>query len=225
MVFYFEKILRPTTFDEVKTRLETAPFSEGQKTAGEIARSVKRNLQLEDSQESRGLTDLVAHQVFARQEIGSAILCSKSTRPLVNRYEQGMFYGPHTDNVMMGKGQGLLRSDLAGTLFLSAPQDYEGGELVIHQTDQSTRIKLEANTLVIYPAQFLHEVTLVTQGRRDAAVFWFQSFVRSPAQREALYRQEQALSLLSEPTIDREKIRGLLHHVQQNLLHQWMEMG
>jgi PKHD-type hydroxylase len=168
---------------EALTRL---PWVDGRQTAGWAARGAKRNLQLDPAsadvralqQHLQGL--LAAHpllRLFARpQRVGL---------PLLSRYQPGMGYGRHVDDALMEEGR--LRTDLAYTLFLSAPEDYDGGELRLESAAGTTPVKLPAGAVVVYEAGALHEVSEVTRGERLAAVGWIQSQVRQAAQREILF--------------------------------------
>jgi PKHD-type hydroxylase len=104
---------------------------------------------------------------------------------LFSRYGVGMSYGRHTDNALMG-GASLLRSDLSFTVFLSEPETYEGGELVIEEADSERPYKLAAGSALVYPSTTLHRVETVVKGDRTVAVGWVQSLVRQAAQREIL---------------------------------------
>jgi len=158
----------------------------------------------------------------------SATLPNRVYPPMFNRYDSGMTFGNHIDNaVRMLPGSGLkIRTDLSATLFLNAPQDYDGGELCIEDTYGSHAVKLPAGDLLVYPASSLHRVNPVTRGARLASFFWVQSMVRDDAQRRLLFELDQAVQQLTatsadDPALDSALLRltGSYH----NLLRMWSE--
>jgi len=148
----------------------------------------------------------------------SAARAKRIVKLLLSRYERGMAYGAHVDDAMMG-GQ---RTDLSFTLFLSDPQTYEGGELVIERTEGDRAFKLPAGHLLLYPSTTLHRVEPVTRGVRLAAVGWVRSLVREEAQRELLFDLDQAVQLLRDGG-DRERALDLVLKTRSNLLRRWVE--
>jgi PKHD-type hydroxylase len=111
---------------------------------------------------------------------------------------------------------------LSATLFLSAPEDYEGGELVIEDTFGERRVKLQAGDMVLYPGTSVHRVEPVTKGARLAAFFWIQSMVREDQKRVLLFEMDTALQQLggaspADPAV--VKLMGVYH----NLLRLWSD--
>lgn len=190
MVYCIANVLTAAQLDEVRTLLEGQTFEPGSKVAGWSASQVKRNEQLDaGSANYERLQTLVASALGGNDTFGLAAM-PKVTRPFVfSRYSTGMGYGDHIDNALMGK-QPRMRSDLSFTLFLSAPSDYEGGELVIEDAQGARAYKLEAGSLVLYESDSLHRVDTVTSGVRQVAVGWLQSMVRDPRQRQILFDLE-----------------------------------
>ena len=119
------------------------------------------------------------------------------SQPLMNRYAPGMEYGPHVDNSLMG-GNEPLRTDMSGTLFLSDPGDYEGGELIVESSAGRQAVKLPAGDLFLYPSTRVHYVAPVTRGERLGVVFWIQSLVRGAEQRTLLFEVSQSLGMLQQ---------------------------
>lgn len=207
------KLLSPELLSQVQARLSTAKWVDGLHTAGPAASRVKRNLQLEiGSSEASELGDLVKRTLLANDRFPALALPRRLTAPLFSRYEVGMEYGAHTDDAVRSRDG--LRTDLAGTLFLSEPDGYEGGELVVN----GTPIKPAAGDLVLYPATTVHRVATVTRGVRLAAIFWVQSLVRSQEQREILLSLHAAIARLGNHP---EALS--IEAVQQNLLRMWAE--
>lgn len=182
-------VLAPAELDEIRGVLAAAPFEDGRATAGWSARLVKDNEQLQEGSATLRLL---------REKVGSAIrenaVFEAAVRPrvltplLFSRYGAGQAYGSHVDNPLMDG----LRTDVSFTLFLSPPDSYEGGELVIETSAGEDEIKLAGGGLVAYPSTTLHRVAPVTCGERLVAVGWAQSWIRDPAHREILFDLEAA---------------------------------
>ena len=207
------KLLSAELLLQINARLAAARWVDGLQTAGAAAARVKRNLQLElGSTEATELGELVKKTVLANEKFPPLALPRRMTAPVFSRYENGMEYGPHTDDAVRARDG--LRTDLAATLFLSDPSSYEGGELIVN----NNAVKPAAGDLVLYPATTVHRVAPVTRGARLAAIFWVQSLIRSPEQREVLLALHSALAQLGDHP-------GALSvsAVQQNLLRMWAE--
>ncbi len=206
--------------------LEGLPWVDGKVTAGAQSARAKQNLQVpEDTPEARELGQIILGALGQNEEFISAALPMRVFPPLFNRYDEGMFFKAHIDNaVRFAPGMIRQRTDISSTLFLSEPDEYDGGELVIQDTYGEQRVKFEAGDLVVYPATSLHRVERITRGARWAAFFWAQSMVRDEGQRRVLYDLDcairdvrGALSDDFEPTV---KLAGVYH----NLLRRWGEM-
>ena len=207
------KLLPPEVLTQITTRLATAPWVDGLQTAGPVAARVKRNLQVElTSPVAIELGELVKKTVLANDKFPQLALPRRMTAPVFSRYENGMEYGAHTDDAVRARDG--LRTDLAATLFLSEPDTYDGGELIVNKSS----IKPAAGDLILYPATSIHRVAPVTRGVRLAAIFWVQSLVRSPEQRELLSALHEALMQLGE-----HPSALSIAAVQQNLLRMWAE--
>ncbi len=166
--------------------LQSAPFVDGKATAGWAARPVKNNLQLAPGCAAHTEMTAVLSAVLARNEVLQAAALPRELRPpLIARYLAGMSYGSHVDDAIMGTPP--MRTDLSYTLFLDAPEDCEGGELLLDDAGGEQSYKLEAGSLVLYPATSLHRVDEVTGGQRTVAVGWIQSLCPDPRHREALF--------------------------------------
>ena len=184
------QILPVLSTEEVKRFLaefSRAKFADGKSTASGAALAVKHNLQAERSGgEWSGLDGILFAALRDNHEFQLFAHPRRILAPSYSRYEPGMRYGTHIDSAIMG-GANPLRTDLAMTLFLSAPDSYEGGELVIESASGEQEIKLAAGEAVVYPATTLHRVAPVTSGVRQVAVTWIQSAVRDPSLRSILY--------------------------------------
>lgn len=227
MLVHLPGILAPEAAVDLRERLQATDWGDGKVTAGFQSGQVKQNLQIgPDSAEGRTLGALVMNALEASPAFISAALPRQVFPPLFNRYDEGMGFGTHVDNAVRQvphTGQ-RLRTDLSATLFLSDPDSYDGGELVIEDTYGTHRVKLPAGDMVLYPSRSLHRVEPVTRGSRIASFFWIQSMVKSRDHREMLYDLDRAVQDLSpvsgenDPAIVR--LTGLYH----NLLREWGEL-
>jgi PKHD-type hydroxylase len=207
------KLLSAELLAQLQTRLASAKWVDGLITAGPAASRVKRNLQLEPgTPDALELGEIVKKALLGNDKFPPLALPRRLTPALFSRYENGMEYGSHTDDAVRSRDG--LRTDLAGTLFLSEPDTYEGGELIVN----NNAVKPPAGDLVLYPATTVHRVAPVTRGVRLAAVFWVQSLVRSQEQRELLLTLHSALARLGD-----HPAAVSVEAVQQNLLRMWAE--
>jgi PKHD-type hydroxylase len=197
---------------------EPALFADGRRTAGWHAREVKHNLQARRG----GVVDealatirraLLKHEVFAIAARPKAI-----PRLSISRYEPGMTFGTHVDDALMDG----VRTDLSFTLFLSDPESYQGGALVIDDAYGERDVKLPAGELFLYPSTTLHRVAPVTDGVRLAAVGWVRSFVRDPNQRELLFDLETALRAVFARD-GKSPLFDTLVKTRTNLLRMWAD--
>jgi len=225
MLTIIDNVLSKDEVRQFRDYLDRADWRDGGATAGSMAHRVKANEQLDDSTElavslgNHVLRSLGAHPLFV-----SAALPRKIYPPKFNRYTNGGNYGTHIDSaVMQLPGTHLnLRSDLAATLFLSEPADYDGGELEIDSEFGVQTVKLNAGDMVLYPSSSMHRVTPVTRGARVASFFWIESLVGDDGERTLLFDLDQAIQDLSAAAspIDQTnllKLTGIYH----NLLRRW----
>jgi PKHD-type hydroxylase len=180
-------VLSAEEVDLVRATLAQATFVDGRETAGFAARQVKNNRQA-DGRKTETVRKLVEERILAHEVFALAVRPKALTPILFSRYEPGMRYGSHVDDPLM---QGL-RTDVSFTLFLSDPESYDGGELVIEGASGEDAVKLAAGSLIAYPSTTLHHVAEVTRGERFAAVGWARSYVRDGAQRELLFELDTA---------------------------------
>ena len=216
------------TKDEVATlrsRLDAGPWADGNVTSGHQSVTAKVNRQLpEDSVEAREVGVLVVQALQANPMFVSGALPHTIFPPLFNAYEGGERFDVHVDNAIRQRGGTRIRSDLSATLFLSEPDDYEGGELVIEEMYGPQSVKLPAGDLVLYPSRSLHRVTPVTRGARVSSFFWIQSLVRGDADRETLFRLDVAIQRVSAEKGPRDAAVLELTAVYHNLMRRWAEV-
>jgi len=227
MLLHLKKILTPDELSEARRLLgPDAPWTDGRSSAGGQAAARKNNEQLaQDSAAARRLQELVLGAVRRDPLFFSAALPRKIFNPLFNRYAGDTnHYGAHIDNAVMHSRhpEQWVRSDLSCTLFLAGPDEYDGGELVVHEPQGERRIKLPAGDLVLYPGTRLHQVAPVTRGARLASFFWVESMVRSAEQRRLLFDMDMALVRLRQRGEDDPavvQLTGTYH----NLLRMWAD--
>jgi PKHD-type hydroxylase len=224
MILCIADVLTAQDLDTINSVLHTAKFVDGKTTAGWHARLVKHNTQLQDDG-SAGVQHLqtLLSQALQRNSLFQMAVLPKTIRPaLFSRYEKGMSYGSHVDNAVMGQSE-LMRSDVSLTLFLSQPETYDGGELVIESSQGEQGYKLPAGSMIVYPSTTLHRVEPVTAGRRMAAVTWVQSLVRDSAQREILFDLDTARQILFQKSAKTSEF-DLISKSYANLLRQWASL-
>lgn len=206
--------------------LQRAAWTDGAVTAGEQSARAKNNLQLpEDAPEARALQDLILGRLARNPAFVSAALPLRVFPPLFNRYEADMGFGPHIDNaIRLSVERGArYRTDLSCTLFLSEPEEYDGGELIIEGADAPPPVKLRAGDMVLYSAATVHRVAPVTRGARWASFFWVQSMIRSGEQRRLLYDLDGQVAQVRAALGDEHPAAIGLTGTYHNLLRQWAE--
>ena len=182
-------VLKSDDLAAIREALSRARFVDGKDTAGFAARRVKENRQADAGDRSLDtVRAMVAKRIMENDLFRIAVRPKQLSPLLFSRYEPGMEYGSHVDDALMAG----MRTDVAFTLFLEEPADYDGGELVIESAGGDDAVKLPAGTMIAYPATTLHRVTQVTRGRRHVAAGWARSFIRDAAQRELLFDLDTA---------------------------------
>ena len=224
MLLQVPKVLDADQVAQCRRRLDEADWADGRITAGYQSAQAKHNLQLpEDAPVARELGDMILAALQRSPLFLSAALPLKVFPPLFNRYAGGHAFGNHVDNAIrfLPDGAGAIRTDLSATLFLSAPGDYDGGELVIEDSYGGHAVKLEAGDLVLYPSTSLHRVEPVVRGSRIASFFWIESRVRDDAQRTILLDMDAAIRSLAATLGDDRAEVVTLTGCYHNLLRQW----
>ncbi len=225
MMVHIPNVLTAAQVRHCRQVFDTAEWEDGRTTAGHQSGQVKKNLQLpEHGPQARELGDLVLRALEQSPLFISAVLPQRVFPPLFNRYDTAMTFGSHVDNAIRPvPGTPLrLRTDVSATLFLSDPDTYDGGELVVEDTYGSHAVKLPAGDLIVYPSSSLHHVTPVTRGVRLASFFWVQSMVRDTGQRSLLFDLDMAVRQLNTE-VPQSPSLVMLTGVYHNLLRQWAE--
>ncbi|CAD6526300.1 Fe2+-dependent dioxygenase [Paraburkholderia sabiae] len=226
MIVTIPDVLSPAEAAAMRAQLEASDaWVDGRATAGYQGAPVKRNQQIEQTAPialemgDRIVASLERHPLFI-----SAALPNKVYPPLFNRYEGGMHFGSHVDGaIRLVPGSGVrVRTDISITLFLTPPDEYDGGELLIEDTYGVQEVKLPAGHAIVYPGTSLHQVRPVTRGARVSSFFWAQSLVRDDTQRAMLFDLDGAIQRLNASNGD-EAARRTLVGCYHNLLRMWSE--
>jgi len=221
MLLHVPQVLTAAQVTHCREVLDRAEWVDGSATAGFQSAAVKRNDQLpEGGHAARELGELVLEALGKSPLFASAALPAKVFPPLFNRYAGGQAFGNHVDNAIRQVRGTRLRSDISATLFLTSPDEYDGGELVVDDTYGPHSAKLPAGDLVLYPATSLHRVTPVTRGVRLASFFWVQSLVRGDAERTLLFDMDMAIIGMRRQVGDNDSVIALTG-VYHNLLRRW----
>jgi PKHD-type hydroxylase len=227
MLICIPEVLSKADVAEFRAVMDAAEWEDGRSTAGAQSAMVKKNEQLPPNGEvSRKLGERIVKALTASPLFVSAAIPRHIFPPLFNRYGVGQHFGVHVDNAVRGDHLTgtRIRTDLSITLFLSEPDEYDGGELIVEDYYGSHEVKLPAGQLVLYPATSLHTVTPITRGARVASFFWLQSMIRDAHARSMIFDLDQAIQGLVE-RLDRNdpevvKLSGLYH----NLIRYWAEL-
>ena len=198
---------------------------DGRVTAGWQGAGVKRNHQIDERSHMAARAGAMVLQALESNPLFiSAALPNRVYPPMFNRYGEGMAFGAHVDGGVRldPRTGGKLRTDLSATLFLSGPEDYDGGELEIADAYGVQAVKLNAGDLILYPATSLHQVTPITRGERLASFFWVQSLVREDSRRKILFDLDQSIQTLNRTGADDAARAGLVG-CYHNLLREWAE--
>lgn len=226
MLVHIPQVLSKAQVAEFRSALAQGSWGDGRATVGEQGAQVKRNRQLPVNDPlTRQLGEIILTALYSNPVFMSAALPLRSVPPLFNSYEGGEHYGLHVDGaIRLVPGTSLsLRTDVSSTLFLSEPDEYEGGELVVQDTYGSHEVKLPAGDLILYASTSLHKVEPVTAGARVCSFFWTQSMVRDDWQRSMLYELDINIQQLRQKLGDCEEVLSLTGHYH-NLLRQWSQV-
>ncbi|WP_027249759.1 Fe2+-dependent dioxygenase [Planktothrix agardhii] len=223
MIFCIADVLTPEELETTLTLLQQAEFIDGKTTAGRYVKSVKNNQQIKTDTEITSELRNIVLEALKRNELFQVAARPKIIRPIIfSRYDVGMYYGSHFDNAIMGD-ESISRSDVSLTLFLTDPNTYQGGELVIETSLGEQSFKLDAGSAIVYPSSTLHRVETVTEGTRWAAVTWIQSLIRDPSEREILFDLDTARRSIFQQygkTIEFD----LIAKSHANLLRKWADI-
>jgi PKHD-type hydroxylase len=224
MLLHIPDVLSREQVAQLRAALDTAEWTDGRETVGVQGAQVKRNEQLPDASPLRQQLGAMVLAALAKHPLyHAAALPMRTLPPRFNRYQGGSQYGFHIDGAVMALDTDVqLRSDVSCTLFLSEPDEYDGGELIVNDTYGEHEVKLPAGDLIVYPSSSLHRVAPVTRGARVASFFWVQSLIRDDGRRRLLFELDSSIQALTRSGADAAallQLTGIYH----NLLRQWAE--
>jgi PKHD-type hydroxylase len=225
MLLHIPQVLSKPQVAALRAELAAHEWVDGAQTSGPQAASRKHNVQFPPTNPVfAGLSQRVAEALSAHPLFVSAVLPRHMLPPMFNCYQGGGQYGKHVDNALQrDRFSGLqVRTDVSTTVFLSEPDEYQGGELIVEDTYGEHEVKLAAGDAIIYPSTSLHRVEPVTVGARIAAFLWSQSWVRDAAQRQLLFDLDMNILQLRSQLGDSPEVLGLTG-IYHNLLRQWGE--
>ena len=227
VIHHIPNVLSKEQVAEFRQMMETANWVGGKVTAGTLSASVKQNQQLSEQDPlTHHLSELVIQAIWKNPVFQAAALPCQIIPPLFNRYDEHESFGFHVDNsirLIRGTAQ-QMRTDLSCTLFLSEPEEYEGGDLVIEDTYGYHEVKLPAGDIVLYPSTSLHEVSSIIRGTRFASFFWVQSMIRDDAERHMLFNLDQSIQSLRMQLGDQHEEVVKLTNLYHNLMRKWAEL-
>ena len=227
MMLHIPEVLTKAQVAELRAAIDAADWIDGNATSGTQSALAKRNEQLpEGSAAARFAGEKILDALSRSPLFVTAALPQTVFPPLFNRYGGGQTFATHIDNSIRQSRDGSvrIRSDLSATLFLTEPEDYDGGELLVEDTYGVHEVKLPAGDMILYPASSLHQVTPVTRGARTSSFFWIQSMIRDDARRALLFQMDIAIQQLSlkvgAGAPELVSLTGTYH----NLLRMWAEV-
>ena len=226
MLMHIPQVLSPEQVRAMRAAIDAAHWVDGRVTASQQGQRIKNNRQLpENCPVALAQGHVILQALAANTRFFSAALPLRTLPPMFNRYSLGETYGLHVDGsvrTIVGTAQ-RVRTDVSCTLFLSEPDDYDGGDLVVVDTYGVHEVKLPAGDMIVYPSTSLHRVEPVTRGERVASFFWTQSMVRDDGERAMLYELDQTIQKLRARDGETDETLALTGHYH-NLLRKWAEV-
>ncbi|ENX30246.1 Fe2+-dependent dioxygenase [Acinetobacter lwoffii] len=227
MLHHIPNVLSKEQVQYFREEMNKIEWVNGKVTAGTLSATVKQNQQLpEDHPLTHHLSNIILESLGQHPLFLSAAIPLDIIPPLFNRYENNESFGFHVDNSIRrirGSNE-RLRTDLSCTVFLSEPEEYVGGELVVEDTYGYHEVKLPAGDMILYPSTSLHEVTPITSGCRIASFFWVQSMIRDDAERHMLFNLDQSIQNLRMQLGDQHTEVMKLTNLYHNLMRKWAEL-
>ena len=225
MITPIPNVLNAEQLAHTRQLLDQTDWIDGRVTAGRQSSRVKDNMQLpEDSPTARQLGEMILEALGHNPLFITSALPLRVFPPLFNRYQGGQSFGTHVDNAIrpVTGTPHRIRTDLSATLFLSAPEEYDGGELIVEDVYGTHSVKLPAGHMILYPSTSLHQVRPVTRGARIASFFWIQSMVRDDGKRTLLFDLDLGIQRLNRENPE-HPVAVQLTGVYHNLLRRWAD--
>jgi len=227
VLVHVPNVLTAEEVGRIRAILEANEWVDGRATAGDQAAKAKFNLQIpEGSEAGMQAGDIILRALGRNPTFTSAALPLRVLPPLFNRYDVGMTFHAHVDGAIraMPHNGMRMRADVSTTLFLTPPEEYDGGELIIEDTYGSHTVKLPAGDMVVYPSTSLHRVTPITRGSRWSSFFWTQSMIKDDGKRTMMYDLDTAIIEIRKRLPDTEPAVVALTSHYHNLLRRWVEI-
>lgn len=218
MFLAIDGVLDAATVGAIRAEVAGLAFEDGAKTAGRFAREVKANDQAAASEARDGVLALVGRALHDNPLFAAAARPRAMTPLILSRYRIGQTYGLHVDDALIGG----LRTEISFTVFLSDPDSYDGGALILEDSLEARAVKLAAGSVFLYPSTTLHRVEPVTRGERLAVVGWVQSRIRQADQREILFDLDRSIAELHAGS-GKSALFDTLCKTRSNLLRMWVE--
>lgn len=223
MLVTIASVLGPAELQAARQLLDQAPFIDGKLSAGMAARRVKQNEEVDQASDVyKQLNGLVMSHLIRHPVFRSAVLPHKLGSPFYARYTEGMGYGDHVDDPVMGSPH-HYRSDVSTTVFLNEPEEYEGGELIVRTTYGEKSVKLPAGSVVVYPSHSMHRINTIRSGERKVMVTWIQSMIRDAEKREILHDLNQVREDLLRHSPEEDATKKL-ETSYSNLIRMWADV-
>lgn len=218
------KLFNDDQLNAIDAAMEAATFVDGRTTGGPAVQDVKNNLQLDrdSSEDMSDVDNAVLQAMWNNTTIRGAVLPKRIMAPYYTKYTEGMKYGAHVDNPIMGANP-PIRTDVSITVFLSEPDSYEGGELVIKSDIGDAALKLPRGDAIVYPTGAIHAVNEIKSGERRAVITWMQSMIADPYRRRMVYELDMVCQSLFQKMPNTEEHR-ILMRTYGNLLRLWGEL-
>ncbi len=227
VIHHIPNVLTQEQVRYFREEMSKVEWIDGKATTGSLSASVKNNQQLpEDHPLTEHLGNIILEALGNNSLFLSAAVPLEILQPYFNRYENNEAFGFHVDNSIrrIRGSREKIRTDLSCTIFLSEPEEYEGGDLVVEDTYGYHEVKLPAGDMILYPSTSLHEVTPVTLGCRIASFFWLQSMIRDDADRYMLFNLDQSIQNLRVQLGDQHPEVNKLTSMYHNLIRKWAEV-
>lgn len=225
MLFILSDIFSSQALENLCSSANALTWRDGKRTAGKRAASVKKNQQADmNTQKGQPVEQDILHAISTHAVVRAATRPKRFSRLMLSRTRSSGGYSYHIDNAIMGTGPGRFRADISFTLFLSDPEDYDGGELEIEMPGMVQSLKPPKGSLVIYPSNTIHRVSPVTRGERLVCVGWLETMVRNADQREILLDLENLRAELETKLAADTREMLFLNKTISNLLRMWAEV-
>ncbi len=223
------RLLEPDTAIDLGARLAEAEWVTGKARTEKATGLDKQNQELiphSDNEPFWKDAMAVKEAVMKNGALLNHAILYKMTIPKFNRYTEGMAYNRHYDACPMTSPE--MRTDLACTVFLSDPDDYEGGVLTLEDISGNLveAPRGEPGTCVIYECGNAHRVTPVTKGARISSFMWMRSQIRNPKQRWIISKFARILmetERTGDPIEAYSEDYTTLTGIQTELLRMWSD--